>query len=258
MRGVFLTVSKIFDLFLSPVTWAMLLLVAALVSRHRRYLADLFTVLSVAVLLVFSAEPVARVLIRTAEASASSAFRDTSDYDAVIVLGGSIDAASSRATGTPQLNAAGERIIRAIDLLRSGRARNALLSGGLVYPLPGEPSEAERTALLLREWGIGSERIYLETRSRNTHENAVESARIVAAQGWHTLLLVTSAAHMPRALGCFRAAGLEPDALPVDFRAGDGLGESWAPRSEFLDMSTAALRELAGRLIYRVAGYTKP
>jgi uncharacterized SAM-binding protein YcdF (DUF218 family) len=258
MRGVFFALSKILDLFLSPLTWGLLLLVAAPMSRHRRGLSDLFTVSSILVLSLFSAEPVARRLMRVAEASAPTTVRSDLVYDAVIVLGGGIDPAASRATGAPRLNAAADRIVRTIGVLRSGRARNALLAGGLVHPQPGEPSEAERTALLLREWGIAPERIYLETRSRNTHENAVESARIAMAQGWHTLLLVTSAAHMARALESFRAAGVEPDALPVDFRAGDGFGENWAPRTEFLDMSTYALRELAGRLVYRLAGYAKP
>jgi uncharacterized SAM-binding protein YcdF (DUF218 family) len=62
---------------------------------------------------------------------------------------------------------------------------------------------------------------------------------------------------MPRALGCFRAVGLEPDALPVDRRAGDGQGRSWLPRVGALSRSSDAFRELAGRLAYGVAGYTR-
>ena len=98
-----------------------------------------------------------------------------------------------------------------------------------------------------------------EAHSRNTRENAIESARVAAARGWRTLLVVTSAAHMPRALGCFRAVGLEPDALPVDRRAGDGPPSSrgWLPRAECLARSTLMLRELAGRVVYRALGYAR-
>jgi uncharacterized SAM-binding protein YcdF (DUF218 family) len=120
---------------------------------------------------------------------------------------------------------------------------------------PGEPSEAERLASELRAWGIAPERIVVEDASRNTRESAVQSARVVTARGWKTLLLVTSAAHLQRAAGCFRAVGLAPDALPVDWRAGDGRRESWLPRAGALSMSTNALHELAGRAAYRIAGY---
>jgi uncharacterized SAM-binding protein YcdF (DUF218 family) len=97
--------------------------------------------------------------------------------------------------------------------------------------------------------------VVLETASRNTHENAVESARIVAARGWRSLLLVTSAAHMERALGCFRKAGLAPDALPVDWR-GERDRDAWLPRAGSLKATEDALRELTGRVVYRLMGYT--
>jgi uncharacterized SAM-binding protein YcdF (DUF218 family) len=61
---------------------------------------------------------------------------------------------------------------------------------------------------------------------------------------------------MPRALGCFRAVGLAPDALPVDHRASGG-GGGWLPRAEALSASTEVLRELLGRVVYRVAGFSR-
>jgi uncharacterized SAM-binding protein YcdF (DUF218 family) len=132
-----------------------------------------------------------------------------------------------------------------------------LLSGGSVFPLPGDVAEADRLAGKLSQWGVPPDRIAVERASRNTRENAIESARLAAARGWRTLLLVTSAAHAPRALGCFRAVGLEPDVLPVDRRAGDGQGRAWLPRAAALQKSTDAIRELAGRLAYRAAGYAR-
>ena len=61
---------------------------------------------------------------------------------------------------------------------------------------------------------------------------------------------------MPRALGCFEQAGLHPDVLPVDYRAGEG-GVGWVPRAGSLAVSSAALRELAGRAVYRMMGYSR-
>jgi uncharacterized SAM-binding protein YcdF (DUF218 family) len=253
---MFIALSKVLDLLVSPLAWALLLLVGALAARRRPGRSSALVATAALVLYAFSTEPVANRIMRWAEASAATTFRPSATYDAVVVLSGLVDAAASRATGRAELTAAADRLVAGFDLLRDGRAGAVLLSGGAVHPEPGEPSEAERLAGVLRAWGIAPERIVAEGASRNTRENAVEAARVVAARGWKTLLLVTSAAHMPRALGCFRAVGLAPDALPVDWRAGDGRGESWLPRAHALTQSTEALRELTGRAVYRIAGYS--
>jgi uncharacterized SAM-binding protein YcdF (DUF218 family) len=252
---MFLALSKVLDVAVSPLAWALVLLAGALLSRRRPRMSSTLAAGALAILCGCSIEPVANAIMRRVEASAPSTYRPGTTYDAVIVLAGQVDAAASRATGRVELTAAADRVVAGFELLREGRARAVLLSGGLVDPEPGEPGEAVRLAGKLAAWGIAPDRIVVETNSRNTHENAVESARLVAAHGWKTLLLVTSVAHMPRALGCFREAGLSPDALPVDRRAGDGRGESWLPRAHALLQTTDALHELAGRLAYRVAGY---
>ena len=175
----------------------------------------------------------------------------------MILLGGMLDRTASPTDPSLELNAAADRVVRTVAILRAGQARAVLVSGGNVDPRPGDPSEAERLGAYLREEGIAPERIVLETRSRNTHENALESAPLVAAHGWKRLLLVTSAAHAPRALGCFRAVGLDPDVLPVDHRAVGGKADTWLPRAADLSDSTDALRELAGGVIYRAVGYAR-
>lgn len=255
MSAMFLELSKVLDVLVSPLTWALLLLAAALVSARGGRRAYGLVAAAGVVLLAFSTEPVANATMRWVESSATTTYRPGVVYDAVIVLSGEVDAPASRASGRVELTAAADRLAAGFQLLHQGRARAVLLSGGNVFPQPGEPSEAERVAGELRAWGIAPERIVVEGASRNTRENAIEAARVVAARGWRTLLLVTSAAHMPRALGCFQAVGLAPDTLPVDRRAGDGRGRSWLPRARALLQSTEALHELAGRAVYRIAGY---
>jgi uncharacterized SAM-binding protein YcdF (DUF218 family) len=134
-----------------------------------------------------------------------------------------------------------------------------ILSGGVLDPSVPSLVEADVLAQQLVDWGISRDRIVAERRSRNTHENAVESQRIANENGWRRLLVVTSAFHMPRAVGCFRAVGLAVDTLPVDYRAYDParFSGSWLPRAMFLDHSTAAVREWCGREIYRLQGYAR-
>lgn len=257
---MFLLLSKLLDLALAPLSWAIALaLAAALVLPRRPGLARALALAAAAVLAVFSTPAVADALQRAAERDAPRTFQAGAPYDVAIVLGGVMEARTVWTDDGEDLGGAAERLTRAFELLRQGQARRVLLSGGLADPAPGEPSEAEQLAALLRRWGVADDRIVVEPRSRNTHENAVASARLVGAHGWRRVLLVTSARHMPRALACFRHEGLAPDALPVDYRGGaPGAAAGWRdwwPRAADLEASTDTLRELAGRLVYRLEGY---
>jgi uncharacterized SAM-binding protein YcdF (DUF218 family) len=261
---MFFALSKIVDILASPITWAMLLVVFGVVRgrgrfrRHRR--ARVYAPLAaVVVLYVFSIGPVANALFGGLEAGATRTMRDDVVYDAVIVLGGLVSAETSETHGTTEYNDSVERILSAYDILRAGRAKNVLLSGGSPEADTPDAVEAHVLAAQLERWGIDPSRIAVEDKSRNTRENAVESAAIVRDRGWSTLLLVTSAFHIPRAAGCFRAVGLTVDTLPVDYRAYDAsrFTANWLPRADHLAESTAAIREWVGRAVYRVQGYTK-
>ena len=114
-------------------------------------------------------------------------------------------------------------------------------------------------ASTLEGWGIDPARLVLEERSTNTHENAVEATRIAREKGWTHDLLVTSAAHMQRARGCFLRQGLAVDTLAVDFGSYDPslTPIGWLPRAGGLAQSTAALRERAGRVVYQLRGWSE-
>ncbi|XXF80062.1 YdcF family protein [Myxococcaceae bacterium GXIMD 01537] len=258
---MFLVLSKLLDLLLAPLSWTLLLLAAGLLLRRRSArLSGGLQVLALGVLYAFSIEPVAGGLLRLSEAGAVTTYRPDTVYDAVIVLGGGLDPGATERSGRPEYNAAPERILRGFELLREGRARALLVSGGSLDSRPGAVVEARVLADQLAAWGIPPERIFTEGRSRNTRENAVESEKLVRERGWKSLLLVTSAAHMPRAQGCFAAVGLRPDTLPVDVRATSVPLRlvSWLPRAGALSASTDVLRELAGRGVYRLRGWSTP
>ncbi|MCP3057800.1 YdcF family protein [Myxococcus sp. K38C18041901] len=257
---MFLFLSKVLDLFLAPLTWALLFLLVSRLPRLRPALARGLLVTGLLVLYVFSTEAMSTLLTYQAEEGAHDTFQPGEPYDAVIVLGGGLDPSATERSGRLEFNAAPERILQGFDLVREGHARFVLISGGSLDPRPTAVVEADVLSRMLQAWGIPAERIVTEGKSRNTRENAVESARIIQERGWKRLLLVTSAAHMPRAQGCFAAVGLRPDTLPVDarmpaFRMGR-LG--WLPRAGALSQSTDVLRELAGRVVYRLRGWTAP
>jgi uncharacterized SAM-binding protein YcdF (DUF218 family) len=256
---LFLLLSKTLDLLVAPLSWVLALVAAGALLRRRARLSSLLLAAALLTAVVFSSQPVANQVARYMEA-APGTFQEQETYDALIVLGGLLDPEATKAAGRPQYQGAVERILEAARLLRQGHARFALVSGGLLEPEPGVAAEAEVLRDQLVELGVEEDRIVVEGRSRNTRENAQESARIVRDRGWKRLVLVTSAAHMPRAAGCFRAAGLEVDTYPVDYHLAttpSGPG-GLLPRAGNLSQTTDLIRELVGRWVYRLLGYTKP
>ena len=122
----------------------------------------------------------------------------------------------------------------------------------LVYSGRGDRNAA---AFEMREEHIDPARVVLETSSRNTYENAVDSAQIVKPRADERWLLITSAAHMPRAVGCFRHAGFRIVAYPVDFATQGGSGPAPIGERRLSQLDDAA-KEWIGLLVYRIVGNT--
>jgi uncharacterized SAM-binding protein YcdF (DUF218 family) len=258
--AVFLFLSKLLDLAFTPLAWSLALgVLGLLLVRRRPRLSRSLTLAGLAILYVFSIHPVAGALTRAVERDVQATARADVVYDAVIVLGGMAEAGPTELTGQPQFAQAVERMLVGWEQVASGRARVLIISGGAIDADPRTPREADTVARQLISLGLTPDQVLREDRSRNTRENALFTAELVRARGFEKLLLVTSAFHMPRSLGCFRAVGLEPDVLPTDFRSpGPRSGlRGWLPRAEALEDSSDMLRELAGRLVYRARGWTR-
>jgi uncharacterized SAM-binding protein YcdF (DUF218 family) len=264
---VFYFLSKIFDLLAAPLTWVIVLVAIGLLRRprdgdslrmRRALVAARFApVVALFVLIVFSLEPVANRLVRSLEEPRISSYSADKTYDVVVLLGGLVNSRASATAGEAAFQDAVERMLITFDLLRSGRAKFAIISTGDVDQVGSDWVEARVIARQLRAWGIAEDRILVEDASRNTRENALFSEKIIRERGFAQVLIVTSAFHMRRALGCFEAVGLHPDALSTDFHSfGAQHKTTWLPRASFLSDSTSALREWMGRFVYRVRGYS--
>ena len=94
--------------------------------------------------------------------------------------------------------------------------------------------------------------------SSNTYENALEIREIWSKARFRSGLLVTSAAHMPRAMAVFRRAGLPVVASTTDVEVVGGLPVhpwAWVPDVSALAMTTAAAKEWLGYWVYWARGY---
>ncbi|MET0257687.1 MAG: YdcF family protein, partial [Methylobacterium sp.] len=104
--------------------------------------------------------------------------------------------------------------------------------------------------------GLDERRLVLEDRSRTTRENALLTRELLQPQSGQVWLLVTSAAHMPRSVGCFRAAGFDVLPYPTDYQTPGG-ASIWEPSSATVrnvEKVHFAIREYLGLVAYRLTG----
>ena len=176
----------------------------------------------------------------------------------IIVLGGAEDSRNADGIELAPLNEAAERYTEAAVLARRLPHARVVFTGGSGMLVRSGPQEAEVAGRLLVALGLGKERLTLEAESRDTHENALFTARLIKPEAGERWLLVTSAAHMPRAVGVFRKAGFAVEAWPVDYRAPRRLAMLRLQSSfpEGLRRIDAILREYIGLAMYYAAGRT--
>jgi uncharacterized SAM-binding protein YcdF (DUF218 family) len=177
--------------------------------------------------------------------------------DGIVVLGGGISPALSQAYGDIQLNAGAERVTIIPKLARAYPNARIVFSGGDASVLQNKGREADYLYPLLDAFGVPRARVMIENRARNTYENAVFTKELAKPKPGERWLLVTSAEHMPRAVGCFRQAGFPVEAYPVDWRTRPRF--TWLPNGRFgagLAALDRAAHEWAGLLFYRIAGRT--
>jgi uncharacterized SAM-binding protein YcdF (DUF218 family) len=177
--------------------------------------------------------------------------------DGIVVLGGAVNEIVSEARGHVSFNAAGQRLLEAVELAQRYPDARVVVVGGTGRLIGAELPEATVMAEFLTGRGVDLHRITSESRSRNTYENAVFARDLVKPKAGETWILVTSAVHMPRAVGCFRGVrwGVTPD--PVDYRTTGrpSVSPNWSTAEELL-LINAAAKEWVGLAAYHLMGRT--
>ncbi len=175
--------------------------------------------------------------------------------DGILVIGGALNAAIFDKWPGSGFEPAIGRLYEAARLAKAHPEARVLDIGG---PTPLEAdrrAEADAAADVLVALGVPRERIEIERKSRNTYENALYAAAIAHPKPGEAWVLVTSAFHMPRAVGCFRVAGFSVIADPVDYRWLDDVKPPLELADGLQDLDLAA-HEYFGLLSYRLLGRT--
>ena len=181
-------------------------------------------------------------------------FTPSKTYDVGIVLGGIAD--YDKITKAHNFNKNADRLIDAEQLYHKGIIKKIMLSGGngQLFNDGYIESETMRDYLLANKIPIID--IIIENTSRNTIENAMNSAEILKEKYTKgTLLLITSANHMRRAQLCFNKANLETTAFPTDCTNSSratGYDYLFLPRVEALGRWEDLIHEWVGYIVYKI------
>lgn len=258
---MFFPLSKLIFFLITPSNLLILLgcagLVLLLVGRLRRT-ARGFLLASVVGLVAAGFTPLATWIALPLEERFPQFIDDGSPVTGIIVLGGGVETALTGTRGQIVTNDAGERRVAMADLAKRYPGSRLVFSGGSGNLAGDRMSEAEAIGRYADVLGLPRTRLIQEDRSRNTRENAIFTADKIQPKPGERWLLVTSAWHMPRAIGCFRKAGIAVTAYPVDYRTGgaeDALRFNSFASTGLLLLDLVA-KEWVGLLAYRLAGYT--
>jgi uncharacterized SAM-binding protein YcdF (DUF218 family) len=253
--------TKLAPVFIYPIGFVIVLTVASLIIAvfARRGLALILLGLAISWLWVASTPDFADWAIATLERQyPAQQIENLPKADVAIVLGGAV--------GQPvppridaDFNKSFDRVLQAMKLYHAGHVRQLLVTGGNLPWLADVVPEAELIRSFLIDWGnVPGEAIEIRTQSRNTYENAQEIKELTQEKPFESALLITSAAHMPRAMAVFRKAGLPVSAATTDIEALEDVPWTplrWLPDAAALSTTTDAIKEWLGYLTYRFRGY---
>jgi uncharacterized SAM-binding protein YcdF (DUF218 family) len=241
------------SLLISPLSPALLIGVGILLGALGRKKASLILVsLTTVLLLLLSTGAVSTLLLRPLEYRYPPWPAAGAKVDAVVVLGSGVRQGAPDEAGRSALDDVG--LARLVEGFTLSQALGVpiIVSGGSTWREGGGETEADAAARVLERLGMPSSRVIREGKSTTTWENAREVSLIAAARGFHTLALVTSAWHMPRAALAFRRAGARSIPVPTGHLT-EGrslLARDLLPGFSSLQDSALALREYLGILAY--------
>lgn len=252
---MFFLFSKLLDFMIEPLVWVLVLLLLGIFYKKRERRRT-FVIAALAVFYFFTNNFIADEFMRAWEIPAVDE-SDVGKYDVGIVLGGIL--AFDKALNRPQFDRSSDRLFQALKLYHEGKIRKLVLDGGSGSLVNKDELEAPILKKYLEQIGVPDSVIAIEPHSRNTHENAVFVKPILDSLAPHgRYLLITSASHMRRALGCFKKAGIPVTPFSADRYSGPRkflFDHMFIPDKYALQSWDVMLHEWVGYITYKIMGY---
>ncbi|PJA09039.1 MAG: hypothetical protein COX70_02545 [Flavobacteriales bacterium CG_4_10_14_0_2_um_filter_32_8] len=253
---MFFFLSKILQFLISPVSWVFIILLWGILSKNPKRKKRLL-ITSLLVFYFFSNSFIVDEVFRRYEERDLKYSEITETYDVAIVLGGFVtDDPNQELEG---FHSSSDRLFHALKLYKTGIAKKIMIVSGSGVITNQEEKEALVIKNYLLKIGIPKADLLVESESKNTHENAVNTALILNEKYIDgKYILVTSGFHMPRAKKCFEKAGLSITPFSVDQQAGERkflIDHLFIPDTYALLKWEILLHEWTGFIAYKMAGY---
>ena len=249
---MFFILSKILYFIITPIFWIFVCITLTLFIK-KSGLKKRFGIASLLLFFVFCNNFLFTKASNCWEIRPVKAITLTGQYEYGVVLGGM--ASADPKTGIIRYSSSIDRLLKGIELYKNGTVKKILITGGsgLLY------SKGQKEALQLKStclmFGVKEDDLILESESKNTHENALFTKRIIGTQS--KIVLITSGFHMRRSIGCFAKEGFSFIPYATDPLAPSILGpdDYFLPKAETLDKWNLLIKEWVGYLAYMIAGY---
>jgi uncharacterized SAM-binding protein YcdF (DUF218 family) len=258
---MFFTSSKIFEFLLAPLNLSIFLVLTGALLLYTSFsnLGRRLSLIGGAMLTLMAFGSLGGLIAMPLETRFLPPAENIPAPDGIIILGGSIDEKLSEKIGRPVfIDSAAERLTALITLKRLYPSARIIFTGGSSALKGANYTEADGVKLFWNNLGVDTKDIVFENRSRNTFENALFTYEIIKPKPTDRWLLVTSAMHMPRAIGVFRKIGFPVIAYPVDYRTEGKLLFFSPPRfaTRAIGVVQFATHEWIGLIIYWLTGKT--
>jgi uncharacterized SAM-binding protein YcdF (DUF218 family) len=257
MDNLFFIVSKLAWGILSPINLIIGLISIAtiLLWFNKQRAAKILLTFCLLINLPLLLYPVSDLLIFPLENRFQKPSEMPNNIDGIIILGGGEKLKVSTSWQHAEMGNGGDRYLAAASLSRHYPNAPIIFSGGSGFlRFQGTKREAHFATQLLVEHGVGQQRINIESQSRNTYENFLFLKTVLPnIEGQY--LLVTSAYHMPRAVGIARKQNINVIPYPVDYRSTTASNRQWDfDLFSHLEVLEPAWREWIGLTVYFLSG----
>ncbi len=255
---MFFFLSKILFILVQPINWVLGLLLLALFTkkplRKKRAL-----IWSSVLFLFFTNRLIFNQFAKIWELDTITFDQIQQPYDIGILLGGYSNSQILPNHDRQNFSSRANRFLNGYELYKTGKVKKLLLTGGSGDILQKNPSEAVKMREFLLRIGVPDEDIIVEGKSRNTWENAIFTKTILDEKHPNApCLLITSAWHMRRSIGCYEKAGIRFTPFSVDFVSER---DRWAPENSIIPDRMGfyfwemLVKEWVGCIMYKLQGY---
>lgn len=255
---MFFVFSKVLSFLAQPLAIVTMLLVAGWFVR-RQPLKKILLRTGVIMLAFVSNFFIANEAMRAWETPVTPLKDITQTYDFGVVLTG-VTKTNMKPKDRVYFSKGADRATHTLLLYKMGLIKKVIVSGGSGRLDGLGVREADDLADFLRLAGIPEADIIIENESKNTYESATAVARMLSdlGDGQKSVLLITSAYHIPRSIACFQKAGVNALPFAVEPTSDErrfNLDAILVPKPEAIQIWQTIMREWVGFAAYWVMGY---